>query len=156
MPPDNADALFRRHQRVGWYTLLLFLTLGLVLEGLHGFKVRWYLDTDMETRRLMWRLAHVHGTLMGILNIVFALTIRPFSDVTRWMKTAGASLTGATVLLPAGFFLGGVSVYGSDPGLLVLLVPPGGLLLMIAVFLTARGVGAPPTTPPDEKRKKKS
>jgi hypothetical protein len=30
-------ALAQRHLRFGWWTLLLFLTLGLVLEALHGF-----------------------------------------------------------------------------------------------------------------------
>ena len=58
----------RRHLRVGWWSLLLFATLGLVLESLQGFKVRAYLDVSNETRRLMWTLAHAHGTLVGIVT----------------------------------------------------------------------------------------
>ena len=33
-------------------------------------------------------------------------------------------LLGALVLLPLGFFLGGVFIYGGDPGIGVILVPP--------------------------------
>ena len=41
------------HLKLGWVWLLLFATLGLVLEGLHGLKAGFYLDVGMETRRLM-------------------------------------------------------------------------------------------------------
>jgi hypothetical protein len=51
---------------------------------------------------------------------------------------AGNCLLGASVLLPGGFFLGGLFLYGGDPGLGVLLVPLGALLLLVAVLLTAR------------------
>ena len=47
-------------------------------------------------------------------------------------------LRAATLLMPAGFFLGGVTVYSGDPGLGIVLVPVGGLLLFVAVLLTAR------------------
>ena len=47
-------------------------------------------------------------------------------------------LLGALVLLPLGFFLGGVFIYGGDPGIGVILVPPGALLLFISVLLIAR------------------
>src|SRR5207245_9394239 len=66
----------RRHLRIGWWSLLVFATLGLVLESLHGFKVRAYLDVSNETRRLMWTLAHAHGTLLGVVNVLFGLTLR--------------------------------------------------------------------------------
>ena len=59
---DTAAATYlRRHLRFGWWSLLCFLTLGIVLESLHGFKVGWYLDAAHSTRRLMWTLAHAHG-----------------------------------------------------------------------------------------------
>ena len=44
-------SLTRRHIRVGWWSLLVFLSLGIVLETLHGFKIGWYLDTSSATRR---------------------------------------------------------------------------------------------------------
>jgi hypothetical protein len=129
----------RRHLRFGWWSLLLFATLGLVLESLHGFKVRAYLDVSNETRRLMWTLAHAHGTLLAIIHIVFGLTLRggpaPALATQRLIST---SLYAASVLLPGGFFLGGVVFYAGDPGVGVLLVPAGGVLLLYAIFRIAR------------------
>ena len=75
-PPEDHDedlgtSCANRHFRIGWWSLLLFLSLGIVMEALHGFKVGWFLDVGMETRRLMWRLAHAHGTLLSLLHIAF-------------------------------------------------------------------------------------
>ena len=129
----------RLHLQVGWWSLLLFLTLGLFLETLHGLKFGFYLDVSNSTRRLMWTLAHAHGTLFSILNLLFAFAIRytpRWSGSTRTL--ASRCLIGALTLMPLGFFLGGVFIHGGDPGVGILLVPPGGLLLLIAVFLTAR------------------
>ena len=135
--------LTKRHLRFGWWTLLVFLVLGLVLEGLHGFKVGAYLSTKNETRRLMWTLAHAHGTLFGIINIVFALTVRLLPEwAARERGLASNCLRGASLLTPAGFFLGGVRIYSGDPGLGIVLVPIGALLLFLAVFLVARGAGS--------------
>jgi hypothetical protein len=52
------------------------------------------------------------------------------------------SLIGASILLPGGFFLGGVGFYGGDPGLDILTVPVGAALLVIAVCLIARKSGS--------------
>ena len=136
--PGPADIL-RLHLRVGWWSLLLFLTLGLILESLHGFKVCFYLDVSNSTRRLMWTLAHAHGTLFSILNLVFAMSIRLTPGWNGPSRTlASTCLLGAMVLMPLGFFLGGLFVRGGDTGLGVFLVPPGGLLLFLAVLLIAR------------------
>jgi len=143
-PPGDAiptDPFFL-HLRVGWWSLLLFLTLGLVLETLSGFKVGLYLDVSNTTRRLMWTLAHAHGTLLSIINLVFAMTLRFAPHWEESSRTlASRCLRGALVLMPLGFFLGGVRIYGGDPGLGVLLVPPGAVMLFAAVLLTARAVG---------------
>ena len=133
----------RRHLRFGWWSLLCFLTLGVVLELLHGFKVGLYLDVSNETRRLMWTLAHAHGALLGLLHILYALCLRLFPDVAAGSQgPISLSLIGASVLLPGGFFLGGIRVYSGDPGLGILTVPVGATLLMIAVFLVARATGS--------------
>src|SRR6185436_19638209 len=88
--------LIQRHLRVGWWTLLVFLTLGLVLESFHGFKVEAYLKVSNEIRRLMWTLAHAHGTLLGLINIAFAVTVR---SLAAWpekkQRFASASLRAA-------------------------------------------------------------
>lgn len=133
--------LIRRHLRVGWWTLLIFLTMGLLLETFHGFKIEAYLKVSNETRRLMWTLAHAHGTLLGLMNIAFAATLRilPSWPDSR-SRFASSALLAATLLMPAGFFLGGLIIYAGDPGLGILLVPVGGILLFAAVLLTALAV----------------
>lgn len=136
--------LARQHLRFGWWSLVLFVATGLVLEAMHGLKVSWYLDVGNETRRLMWTLGHAHGTLLSLLNVAFGLAVLalPTRDPRR-QALASRCLLAATVVLPAGFFLGGVAVYGGDPGLGVLLTPLGGLLLLAGVLLTAWGAGGP-------------
>jgi hypothetical protein len=134
----------RRHLRLGWWSLLFFATLGLGLESLHGFKIRAYLDVSNETRRLMWTLAHAHGTLLAVLNVVFGLSVRVVPELTgARVPLISRALVGATIVMPAGFFLGGVTFYAGDPGLGILLLPVGALLLLAAIFWIARAVNAP-------------
>ncbi len=126
----------RRHHLAGWCLLLLFLSLGAFLDYLHGFKVGFYLDPEHRVRRDMWRLAHTHGTLLGLVQIAFAVGVTRFG---RWtpgrIKLASFFLLDAGVLMPLGFFLGGLFPSEGDPWLGVLLVPPGALLLLIGVVL---------------------
>jgi hypothetical protein len=63
------NQLADRNLRFGWWSLLVFLSLGAVLEALHGFKIGWYVDVGNETRRLMFTLAQAHGTLLALVNI---------------------------------------------------------------------------------------
>jgi predicted GNAT family N-acyltransferase len=139
--PDAPDPLVARHLRVGFFGLLAFLTLGIALEALHGFKVGLYLDVGNEARRLSLRLAHAHGTLLSVLHVVFALTLGSRAAPPRdTAERAGRFLTAALLLLPGGFLLGGMFVHGGDPGIGVLLVPVGAVCLFVAVLLTARGI----------------
>jgi hypothetical protein len=133
----------QRHLRFGWWSLLFFATFGLVLESLQGFKVRAYLDVSNETRRLMWTLAHAHGTLLAIVHVIFGLTWRSAPTSLPRPRLISTSLLAASTLLPGGFFLGGVAFYSGDPGLGVVLVPVGAVLLLFAVFLIARGTSGP-------------
>ena len=132
-----------RHLRFGWWALFAFLSLGVALETLHGFKVGWYLDVSNETRRLMFRLAHAHGTLLALVNIAAGLTLRAVNGVA---PGGGASLAlrWGGVLLPAGFLLGGFGIHDGDPGLGIILVPPGALLLLYGVGATARALRKSP------------
>ena len=130
-----------RHLRFGWWTLLLFLSLGIALEAMHGFKIGFYMDLSNKTRRLMWTLAHTHGTLLALIHIAFGATLKilPAENI-RLQRLASPSLIGASILLPGGFFLGGAVIHAGDPGLGILLVPVGALLLFFTVLLTALGV----------------
>ncbi len=136
---DATPTYVRRHLRWGWWLLLVYLALGIALEVMHGFKVGYYLSVANETRRLMWRLAHTHGTLFGLLHIAFAVTLKlaPSDGDPAWRRWASKLLTAGALLLPLGFVLGGVIVYESDPWIGVLLVPVGALLLLVAVGLVA-------------------
>ena len=141
-PSDSESELrelARRHLRLAWVALSVFVTLGFVLEILHALKLPLYLNVGNETRRLMWTLAHAHGALLAVVNIVFGLTLeRRGAPSSGSRVVASRCLLGASVLLPLGFFLGGVVTHAGDPGLGILLVPVGGLLLLTAIFLTAR------------------
>jgi len=139
-PRNDARYYIRRHLRFGWWSLLGFLLLGFVLEIFHALKIGWYLNVAYETRRMMFILAHTHGTLLALVNIAYAATLHMVPEIAeRAGRTVSHSLIAATLLLPGGFFLGGIVLHGGDPGLGVLLVPIGALLLIYAVFFIARG-----------------
>ena len=124
---------------LGWWLLLFFLSLGVVLEVMHGLKIGWYLSE--ETRRMLWTLAHAHGTLLAIVHIVFGTTVATFPQwSTSSRSLASRALLGAAILIPGGFFLGGFFFVGGDPGLGILVLPAGALLLFLAVLYTARAV----------------
>jgi hypothetical protein len=126
-----------RHLRFGWWSLFAFLTLGVVLETLHGFKIGWYLDADADIRRLMFTLAHAHGTLLALVNIALGLTLRAVDGFTL-SKSASRAISWGALILPVGFLLGGFFIHDGDPGFGVLLVPVGALLLVYGVGCAAR------------------
>ncbi len=135
----DGQTLGRRHILFGWWSLLFFLTLGIFLEMLHGFKIGWYLNVSNESRRLMFTLAHAHGTLLALVQIAAGLTIRLVPACSAaWRRFGSTALIGASVLLPGGFLLGGLNIMGGDPGYGIFFVPLGALLLFVGVFLTGR------------------
>ena len=153
-PVEARDTIVRRHLVIGWWSLLVFVALGLVLETLHGFKVAWFVNTgESETTRLMLRLAHAHGTFLSLVHLAFAWTTSQARGLARRSSSvASRSLQAAGILVPAGFLLAGMpgfvktgglrlGVLGGDPGLGIVLVPIGALLLLLAVLLPALGVG---------------
>ena len=98
--------------RAGFWALFGFATLGLLLEAMHGFKLGFYLNVDNETRRLLWRLAHAHGALLGLINVAYALTARAWPKLED--RLAGRALLCALWLMPLGFLLGGAFARGAD------------------------------------------
>ena len=142
-PDADRQYLVVAHFRWGWTLLLVFLTLGFLLEALHGFKAGFYLDASSETRRLMWTLAHAHGTLLSLVHLAFAAYLNTGVDWQRGrLKLASRSLMGGSIILPVSFFLSGLYTYDGDPGLFIYLAPFGALLLFIAVFLIAASAKA--------------
>lgn len=127
--PDSS-ALRRRHLQFGWTSLLLFVLLGGVLEAMHGFKVDWYLAVGNETQRLLWRLAHAHGTFLSLVHVAFALSL---AACVRAPRLGSACLCSAALAVPLGFLAGAFGVQGGDPGLGIVLVPVGLVLLVVAI-----------------------
>jgi hypothetical protein len=129
-----------RHLRFGWWSLLVFTTLGLGLESLHAFKIGAYLGVGNDTRRLMWTLAHAHGTLLAVVNVVYGLSLRTVPEISA--PSGGfvsVMLIGAGIVLPGGFFVGGIAFNGADPWpAAAVLIPVGGTLLLLATFFIAR------------------
>ena len=137
---DSRDALrgliAQRHYFVGWTALLLFLVLGALLEAMHGFKVGFYLDPDAKLRRELWRLAHAHGTLLAVVQLAFAAGLMHFGHWTVGrLKLVSFFLVDAAILIPLGFFLGGLFATETDPWVGVYLVPLGATLLIVAVVI---------------------
>jgi len=135
----DAAAIASRHLAFGWGLIALSVAAGTALEGLHAFKLGFYLDASSGTRRLLWTLAHAHGALLGLVNVAFALCLPSLPRLAGGARAfASRALQTGAALLPAGFFLGGVVVHDGDPGLAVLLAPIGALLVLAGVVVIAR------------------
>lgn len=144
--PMGAPRRAATHAAFGWWALAVFATAGLVLESMLGLRVPWLLDVGHETRRTMFRLAHAHGALLGLVNVAFAASLQSgllaAADVDE-LRWPGRLLLAGSVLVPLGFALGGVWFVESDPGLGVLLVPVGALALIGALVSVARACARP-------------
>ena len=139
---SNATPEERRHFKLGWWSLFTFVCLGITLEGMLAFRVGWYMEVgDNETHRLMLRLGHAHGTLLSVLNIVFAGSLARLSLPAGARVLASHCLAAATLLVPGGFLLGGLVTHGADPGLGIILLPAGAVLLLFGIFQVARHTG---------------
>lgn len=125
-PPDLPSNL-----RAGFWAVLAFAGLGLLLEAFHAFKLGLYLNVDSETRRLLWRLAHAHGVLLGLLNVCYALAARAWPPLRS--RLTERALLGALLLMPLGFLLGGAFARDGDPGASVGLAVAGGVALLIGL-----------------------
>lgn len=125
--------------RLGWTMVALFLGLGLALESFHLVKLPFYLD--LRLRRELWTLAHAHGTLLGAVNVLFGLSAMRLVPHAGRRLLASRLLRAAAVLVPAGFFLGGVGAAEGDPSLFIVLVPAGALLALLGLgILVVAGV----------------
>lgn len=134
------EQLVARHLKLGWWSLLVFLTMGGGLELLHALKVDFYVDVASDTRRLLWTLSHAHGTLLSLVHVGFAATVAltpSWTGTGRQMASRGLVLS--LILVPGGFFLGGLFIHQGDPGLGIFLLPLGFVFLFVGVLRTAQG-----------------
>lgn len=132
MDEGAASRLVGRHLRAGYLALALYVSVGALLEVLHAVKAPMFVDAGQETTRLLLRLGHAHGTLLSLVSIVYALTLRARPEAAS--SSISGCLLAALVLLPVGFLLGGAWARAGDPGLGIALVPAGALLLVGALI----------------------
>jgi hypothetical protein len=116
----------------------VWMTFGLLLEGLIGYKSPAYLQDPV--RRELFRLAHAHGTLLSLLLLGVTLVCDRFELKPSSIVSIG--LRGGVLLMPIGFLIGGLWHYESDPGIGIWLVPVAGVMLVFGlVSLSVAFVG---------------
>ncbi len=129
---STAEIAAQKSLRYGFTALLLFVVGGLTLEFLHLIKAPWYLESHL--RRELWVLAHAHGALLALFNLIYAALLPRIVSAA----SAGTWLRWGAALVPAGFFLGGIGNSEGDPSLLIVLTPIGALAVLIALALCAK------------------
>lgn len=130
----TVDPAIRSTLRTGWLLLAVSLPFGLTLEAFHAWKAPLYVGS--ETRREMWRLAHAHGTLLGVVCLVFS-ALADAHVAAEIRASVARQLRWGALLMPLGFFSGGIFNSESDPSLGVLLAPVGAALLITALLRMA-------------------
>jgi hypothetical protein len=133
MAETSVTKISQTLSRQGWVGLAFWMSFGLLIEGLIGFRSPAYLADPV--RRELFRLAHTHGTILSVLLLIALIHLeKGFIGP----PAAGLwSLRIGTILMPIGFLLGGVWHYESDPGILILLAPLGGLAVIFGVISIA-------------------
>lgn len=121
--------------QTGRWGLFFWLSAGMGLEALHLVKAPLYLEDSL--RRELWTLAHAHGTLLSAVALLLVvlvprLTLSPAR--LRWIDRLVAI---GSVLVPLGFFFGGIGHGEADPSLAILLVPTGAAMLAAGLLLLA-------------------
>ena len=133
MTTDDKANNFTGLSRQGWIGIAFWMSFGLLVEGLIGFRAPVYLQDPV--RRELFRLAHTHGTVLSMLLLIVVLYLAKNFIVPP--LAALWSLRIGTLLMPVGFLLGGLWHYESDPGVLVFLAPVGGLMIIFGVIAIA-------------------
>jgi hypothetical protein len=123
--------------RQGWLGLALWMSFGLLLEGLLGFKNYSYLGHSV--RREMFTLAHTHGTLLSLVLIAAAVCLK--NGLINPAKHATLALRIGAVAMPLGFLLAGLFPFASDPGLAIFLVPLAALSVIYGAVSCALSAG---------------
>jgi len=132
-PQPAGATLARRMMFQGWLSIALWMSVGLLLEGLLGYKIPAYLGDPQ--RRELFRLAHSHGTLLGLMLVAASLCIR--RSINQLPRSAQIALSAGSILMPLGFLLGGIWHPEGDPGIAIWLVPPGALLVIFGALAMA-------------------
>ena len=121
---DHSGLVFQ-----GLVGIAVWMSFGLLLEGLIAFRIPDYLSDAV--RREMFRLAHAHGTLLSLVLVAVGLAWRAeyisLSKIGDWMLRIGC------VAMPVGFLLGGIGNSANDPSPLVFIAPAGGVMMIFGI-----------------------
>jgi hypothetical protein len=141
-PDPAADAatpagttLARAHERYGWALVAAGVAAGTAVESLLGFKSAAFLLDPL--RRELWTIAHFHAAFLGIVNLAYARGADAGALSAGARVACSRAMRIGSLLLPAGFFLGGLSHFEGDPGIGILLSPVGALLVVTAAVVRA-------------------
>ncbi len=126
---DDGPTQFRGLALHGFIGLGVWMTVGLLFEGLLGYKTPAYLG-DSQRRELL-RLAHSHGTLLSVVMLVAAKKGIPLPSLAAFMLRVGGTL------MPLGFLAAGLYHAEGDPGPGIFGVPLGALLVICATAMIA-------------------
>jgi uncharacterized membrane protein YgdD (TMEM256/DUF423 family) len=110
-----------------WLSIAVWMSFGLLLESLIGYRVPAYLRDEL--RRELFRLAHTHGALLNLVLLGAALCID--RELVRPSKMGLLSLRLGAIVMPVGFLLGGIWHTEGEPGIGVWLAPMGGVLVIL-------------------------
>ena len=126
--PDQR-ALVTGMMRQAWIGLAFWMSFGLLLEGLIGYRIPDYLNDPQ--RRELFRLAHAHGGVLSLVLLAAALGLG--FGITEPPRKALLALRIGVIVMPVSFLLAGIWHYSNDPGLAIWLVAPAALLVVFGI-----------------------
>ena len=108
---------------VGSLWVMIFMVLGAYLEMQLGTDGK---EWQGSLARGMWKTAHLHGAIFGILNILYGLLIKSLNFEDKIINTGSIFAILGALLFPVSLFLGGISFK------FVYVAPIGGLCMIVA------------------------
>lgn len=126
-------SMYKRIAFQGWLSLAFWMSAGFLFESLMAFKSPAYLDDSL--RRELFRLAHAHGSLLGVVLVVAAIWAR--GNDAKIARVAVHALRFGAAVMPMGFLMAGLWHPESDPGFAIWLVPIGALPLIFSLISIA-------------------
>jgi uncharacterized membrane protein YgdD (TMEM256/DUF423 family) len=91
---------------IGSLWIFLFTLLGFVLETKAMAGEEW----KQSTMRMLWKTAHFHGAIFGILNISYGLLISTLNLKGRAISLGSFLAVLGALVFPMALFLGGINM----------------------------------------------
>ena len=94
----------KKNIMIGSIMIFLFIVLGAVLKSKGGAGTE---EWKQSTMRHLWRVAHVHGGLFGMLSLLFGLVIYNLSLKGKLLSLGSILSVIGAIVFPGSFFLAG-------------------------------------------------